>query len=167
MSDSEAIVLELAPLPREQTGPFLILGVDKDADAEQVEAQWARRVIWARKGQIAVPLQDINWAREVLNDAERRVRADVASLNTDTLDQALREVAFRFGVGDNSGPAWEPRDVEKPLDDYTPPAEIPDVAALLQSITPPEAVFEVPAALRLLDEFSREPLDPWRIQLPE
>ena len=27
------IVLELAPLPREQVGPFLILGLSKDADA--------------------------------------------------------------------------------------------------------------------------------------
>jgi hypothetical protein len=167
MSDSEAIVLELAPLPREQTGPFLILGVDKDADAEQVEAQWARRVIWARKGQITVPLQDINWAREVLNDAERRVRADVGSLNTDTLDQALREVTFRFGVGDASGPAWQAYDVEKPLEDYTPAAEVPDVEALLQSIAPPPPAFEVPAALKLLEEFAREPLDPWQIQLPE
>jgi hypothetical protein len=167
MSDAEAIVLELAPLPREQTGPFLILGVDKDADAEQVEAQWARRVIWARKGQIAVPLQDINWAREVLNDAERRVRADVASLNTDTLDQALREVARRFGVGETTEPAWEPRDVEKPLEDYTPAAEVPDVPALLSSIVPPEPAFGIPPALKLLEEFAREPIDPWQIRLPE
>ena len=32
----EAVVLELAPLPREQLGPFIILGVDKDADQERI-----------------------------------------------------------------------------------------------------------------------------------
>ena len=43
---AEPIVLDLAPLPREQIGPFLLLGLDKDADKEQIEANWARRVIW-------------------------------------------------------------------------------------------------------------------------
>jgi len=45
----EPVILELASLPREQIGPFLLLGLDKDADKEQIEANWARRVIWARK----------------------------------------------------------------------------------------------------------------------
>ena len=34
------IVLELAPLPREQVGPFLLLGVEKTADKEIVEAKF-------------------------------------------------------------------------------------------------------------------------------
>ena len=33
-----AIVLELAPIPREQVGPFLLLGLDKSADKDQIEA---------------------------------------------------------------------------------------------------------------------------------
>jgi hypothetical protein len=165
MSNAEPIVLELAPLPREQTGPFLLLGLDKDADAEEAEAHWARRVIWARKSQIGIPLQDINWAREVLNDVERRVRADIGSLNTDTLDRALCEVALRFGVGETTGPAWTPCDVEKPVEDYTPPAEIPDVPALLKSIILPEPPFEIPAALKLLEEFARGRMDPWQVEL--
>lgn len=37
---SEPVVLELAPLPREQIGPFLLLGLEKDADREQIEASW-------------------------------------------------------------------------------------------------------------------------------
>ena len=49
------IVLELAPLPREQVGPFLLLGVDKTAAKEEIEANWAQRVIWARKGQVKTP----------------------------------------------------------------------------------------------------------------
>ena len=34
-------VLDLAPLPRAQIGPFLILGVDKDVDRDTLEANWA------------------------------------------------------------------------------------------------------------------------------
>ncbi len=41
----DPVVLELAPLPREQLGPFIILGIDKDATAEEIEAAWAKRVI--------------------------------------------------------------------------------------------------------------------------
>jgi hypothetical protein len=82
--EHEPVVLELAALPREQLGPFLLLGLDKNADAEAIEASWAQRVIWARKNQIRTPLGDINWAREVINDPDRRVRADLTSLNTDT-----------------------------------------------------------------------------------
>lgn len=167
MNKQEPIVLELAPLPREQTGPFLILGLDKDADAEQVEAHWAQRVIWARKNQISIALQDINWAREVLSDADRRIRADVASLNTDTIDRALADVAVRFGVAGSSGPAWTPRDVEKPVDAYTPAAEVPDADELHRSIMVPELPFELPAAVRFLEEFAREPIDPWKIERPE
>src|SRR5262245_27196963 len=78
------IVLELAPMPREQVGPFLLLGLDKSADKDQIEANWAQRVIWARKNLIKVPLEDVNWAREFVNDAEKRIRADAASFNVDT-----------------------------------------------------------------------------------
>ena len=59
--EHEPVVLELAALPREQLGPFLLLGLDKNADAEAIEASWAQRVIWARKNQIRTPLGDINW----------------------------------------------------------------------------------------------------------
>src|ERR671933_158280 len=64
----EPVVLELASLPREQVGPFLLLGLDKAADKKQMERHWADRVKWARKQQIKVPLEDINWARDVLGD---------------------------------------------------------------------------------------------------
>ena len=47
--NGEPVVLELASLPREQTGPFLLLGLDKTADKEKMEARWADRVRWARK----------------------------------------------------------------------------------------------------------------------
>src|SRR5919204_3768852 len=117
----EPFVLELAPLPREQMGPFLLLGVDKDADKEQIEASWAQRIIWARKNQIRTALGDVNWARDVLNDPARRVKADVTSLNADTAAAVLRRLTELYG-------AWQPLDVEKPLGDYVPPTEVPGAA---------------------------------------
>src|SRR6266540_3297825 len=115
------VVLELAPIPREQVGPFLLLGVDKTADKDQIEANWAQRVIWARKNQIKVPLEDVNWARETINDPEKRVRADTASLNLDTTDGVLRQLADRY-ADPRTALRCQPLDVEKPLADYTPPA---------------------------------------------
>jgi hypothetical protein len=165
MNRPEPITLELAPLPREQVGPFLLLGLDKDANAEQLEAHWAQRVIWARKNQMATQLQDINWAREILNDFERRVPADVVSLNADTIDATVRQVAERYGMGEPPGPTWEPLDIEKPLLDYTPPAEVPDADALLRGLSVPQVPEEFPAALSLLEQFAREKVDPWEVRL--
>src|SRR4051812_31241910 len=110
----EPVVLDLAPLPREQIGPFLLLGVDKDAAKEQVEAHWAQRVIGARKNMLGVALQEIHWAREAIGDPDRRVRADAASLNPDTVEGTLRRIARRYGA-DRGGPTWQPLDAEKPL----------------------------------------------------
>src|SRR4030088_2054030 len=78
------IVLQLAPLPRTQIGPFLILGVDKDANRETIEAAWAEKIKQARRGQIKTPLEDINWAREMLTNKEARIRCDAVGLNIDT-----------------------------------------------------------------------------------
>jgi hypothetical protein len=103
--EQEPVVLDLAPLPREQIGPFLLLGVEKDADQKQIEAGWAQRVIWARKRQIAIALADINWAREVINDPDRRVRADVTSLNVDTSARILARLEEQYGTLIGSGPA--------------------------------------------------------------
>src|SRR5205823_5211015 len=110
--EKEPVVLELAPLPREQIGPFLLLGVDKHAGPGEIEANWAQRVIWARKNQIGVALGDINWAREVINDPERRIRADLTSLNIDTAQGTLQRLAEEYGPG-KEGTRWQALDVEK------------------------------------------------------
>src|SRR2546421_6423802 len=111
--DDDAIVLELAPPPRERVGPFLLLGVEKDATPEEIEARWAQRVIWARKGQIDVPLENINWAREILNDPEKRLQADVTSLNLDLTDRVLARLESAGGGASACG--WRPLDREKSL----------------------------------------------------
>src|SRR5262245_51132940 len=90
------VLLDLAPMPREQMGPFLLLGVTKDCGKEQIEANWAERVRWARRNQIKTSLEDINWAREIVNDADKRVRSDASSLNLDTTEGTLRRLAERY-----------------------------------------------------------------------
>src|SRR5262245_16118758 len=157
-SPSMPVVLELAALPREQVGPFLLLGVDKTADKERIEACWAQRLIWARKGQIPTPLEDINWAREALNDPEKRVRADAASLNIDTSEQILERLRTRYAAG---GPGCRPLDVEKPLTDYTPAIPVPDPQEVRKTIPLGEVPLEIPAVAKILEQFVQQPVDPW------
>jgi hypothetical protein len=165
--NTEPVVLELASLSREQVGPFMLLGLDKDADNEGIEANWADRIKWARKQQAKVPLEDINWAREVLRDVDRRIRYDAASLNADTSDGLLRQLARRFGVdGGRAVRAWQPLDREKPLADYTPAAEVPDPKVVRAALVVPEIPEEVPAVAGLLARFAQTPLDPWALELP-
>jgi hypothetical protein len=162
-SDQEPVVLELAPLPREQIGPFLLLGVDKDAGPELIEAHWAQRVIWARKKQIRTPLGDINWAREVIRDPDRRVKADATSLNADTDDEVLAWLAAQYGALTSGGPTWKPLDVEKPLANYTLATEVPAAAEVRGSIVVPQVPEEMPTVSLLLQQFVQQPLDPWAL----
>jgi hypothetical protein len=162
----EPVVLELAMLPREQVGPFLLLGLDKAADKKDIDSHWAERLKWARKGTSKVPLEDVNWAREVLHDTERRIRADAASLNADTTDGVLAQFAQRYGVQNGqTGRLWQARDSEKALADYQPPAEVPDANAVRVALTVPEVPEEVPAVPLLLERLAQQPLDPWAIEL--
>jgi hypothetical protein len=162
---SAPVVLELAPLPREQVGPFLLLGVDKTADNAAVERNWAERLKLARRELIKVPLQDINWAREVLNDQDRRIRADAASLNLDTADGTLRDLCERFASGGPESPQRLALDVEKDLSDFSPAVEMPSIEAVRASIVVGEIPEEVPAAWSILEKYLREPLDPWGKEL--
>jgi hypothetical protein len=163
----EPVVLELAPLPREQIGPFLLLGLEKDANAEQIEASWARRVIQARRQQIKIALEDVNWAREVINDFGKRVRADAGSFNLDTADGVLRQLLKRFG-GEPGTTTWQPRDHEKDLREYTPAAEVPETGSVRAAIAVPETAEEVPFVPQLLKEVAQAALacDPWAMTLP-
>jgi hypothetical protein len=163
----EPVVLELASLPREQMGPFLILGVDKSSTRAVVEEHWADRVKWARRSAIKVALEDINWAREVLSDNDRRIKADAASINSDTSDGILANLAQRYGLeGGQATRMWQPLDSEKVLADYTPPAEIPDKSQVSETIHVPEVPQELPAAWALLQKLGGPALDPWAIELP-
>lgn len=164
--NGEPVMLELATLPREQVGPFLLLGLDKTADKEALDAHWAERLKWARKGLSKVPLEDINWARETFSDLERRIRADAASLNTDTTDGILAQLAQRYGVQQGQAVrTWEALDSEKQLADYRPPAEVPDANAVRAALVVPDAPEDVPMVPLLLEHLAQQPLDPWAIDL--
>jgi hypothetical protein len=160
-NESAPVVLELAPLPREQLGPFVILGLPKDADRDQIEAGWAERVKLARKNQFKMPLEDINWAREMVNEREKRFKFASSSLNLDTGESTLARLAESYGIRDVSRPAWKPYESERSLADYTPAMTLPDPQALGSTIAAPEVPLELPAVEQLLLQFLPESLDPW------
>ncbi len=161
---NEPILLELAHLPREQVGPFLLLGLDKAASKEDIEANWAERIKWARKQQTNLSLEEINWARELLTDPARRLAADAVSLNLDTTEGTLDALARRYGVGRNA-PAWQPLDEEKDLSGFTLPVELPDLETTRQALQVPEIPYQFPIAAALLLQLAGQPLDPWEVRL--
>jgi hypothetical protein len=166
-TSEQPVVLELASLPREQMGPFLLLGLDKTAAKAEVEEHWADRIKWARRSIIKVPLEDINWARDALSDTDRRLKADAASINSDTADGALAALARRYGLeGGQAARLWQPLDSEKSLADYSPVAEIPDAQQLREAIRLPDVPDDLPAAGELLRQLADGQLDPWAIELP-
>jgi hypothetical protein len=166
MPPGTPIVLQLAPLPRTQIGPFLILGVDKDASRETIEAAWAEKVKQARRGQVKTPLEDINWAREMLMSKDSRIRCDAVALNIDTTDGALKKLKERYqGKQQQVEIRCKPIDAEKWLADYAPPTTMPPVAEIRQMVQLPEMPHEVPAVRVMLESFVKEPIDPWQVQL--
>jgi hypothetical protein len=163
----DPVVLELASLPREQMGPFLILGLDKSSEREAVEQHWADRLKWSRRQLIKVALEDINWAREELREVPRRIKADAGSLNVDTSDAVLAGLCERFGLaGGQATRMWQPLDSEKPLADYSPPADVPDRDEVRMAIALPAIPEEVPAATGFLRQLAEQAIDPWAVELP-
>ena len=158
------VVLELAPMPREQIGPFLLLGLDKTADKSTIDANWAQRIKSAQRNQLKAPLEDVNWARDIVNDLDKRIRADASSFNIDTTEGVLHQLTERY---EKSQPAamCKPLDVEKALTDYTSPAELPDLHEARAAIVVPDVPQETPAVAACWTEFLREPLDPWQVNL--
>src|SRR5262245_6044305 len=162
----EPVVLDLASLPREQMGPFLLLGLDKTADKTTIERHWADRIKWARRNQVKVALEDVNWARDVLGDVEKRIKMDASSLNADTTEGLLTQLSQRFGLqGGQASRQWQPLDSEKPLHDYVPAAEVPDVEAVRAELQVPALPEDVPAVPSLLERLASQPLDPWALDL--
>jgi len=165
---TDPILLDLATLPREQMGPFLILGLSKTATQEEVDIHWADRVRWARRNQIKIPLEDINWAREALGDIDRRIQADLESLNADTAEGLIAALSRRYGaVGGKVMRQWQPLDEEKALAEYSPAVEIPDLAAVRATLEIPAVPEELLGGWVLLEQLAASQLDPWSLQLPE
>ncbi|MBM3994891.1 MAG: hypothetical protein FJ303_12170 [Planctomycetes bacterium] len=159
------VVLQLAPLPRTQIGPFLILGVDKDASKEVIEAAWAEKIKQARRGAIKTPLEDINWAREMLSSKESRIRCDAVAFNVDTTDGTLKKLKERYQGKTQVEVRCKPIDTEKWLADYVPPTPVPTVEEIRGIVQIPEIPREVPAVRVMLEDFVEERIDPWKVEL--
>ncbi len=159
------VVLQLAPLPRTQVGPFLILGVDKDADRETIESAWAEKIKQARRGQIKTPLEDINWAREMLMGKEARIRCDAVALNIDTTGGTLKKFKERYQGKQQAEIRCKPIDTEKWLADYAPPTPVPLVEEIRLLVKLPDIPRDVPAVRVMLESFVKEAIDPWQVQL--
>jgi len=159
------IVLQLAPLPRTQVGPFLILGVDKDATREMVEAAWAEKIKQARRGQIKTSLEDINWAREMLTSKESRIRCDAVAHNIDTTEGTLKKLRERYQGKQQVEIRCKPIDTEKWLADYAPPTAMPPLEEIRGLVQLPAIPRDVPAVRVMLENFVQEPIAPWQIQL--
>lgn len=160
------VLTELGPTPRANIGPFLLLGLDKNADKEAIEAGWAQRLIWARKGLIATPLEDINWARDMLGDRQRQWRADASTLNVDTVDRLLKQLEDQY-QGKTKVGGCQPIDVEKSLAGYNPPTPVPEIDEVRQALPVTEPPRDVPAVRAILEQFVRQPLDPWSVDIEE
>lgn len=163
MARTEPVMLELAPLPREQIGPFLLLGLPKEADQAMIDKHWSDRVKWARRNQLKISLEDVNWARDVINDKSRRLEADVASFNVDTLERQIETLVERYNSSDASSAVWQPLDSEKDLADYVPRAEVPTSDSVRTEITIPALAEEMPIGSVQLEQMVMEPLDPWNL----
>ncbi len=165
MSQGGPIVLQLAPLPRTQIGPFLILGVDKDASREEIEAAWAEKIKQARRGQLKTPLEDINWAREILMNKEPRTKADAISLNIDTTDGVLKKLKDRYQGRKQAEIRCRPIDTEKWLAGYAPATPVPTIEQCRANVQLPEIPRDVPMVQVILENFAKETIDPWKIDL--
>jgi hypothetical protein len=162
MPEDAPVVLKLASLARNQIGPFLILGVDKDAGKEAIEAAWAQRLIAARKTQTAVPLEDINWAREIITDPERRLRADAVSMSIETSAGTLRQLRDRF---QQTSSLCQPIDIEPTFTDYQPNVPAATLEEIRAQVPEPRIPREMPAVPNLLKDAVQEALDPWAFTL--
>jgi hypothetical protein len=163
MADQDTpVILKLASLPRNQIGPFLILGVDKDASREAIEAAWAQRLIAARKSQTSVPLEDINWAREIVSDSERRLRADAVSMTIESSAGTLRQLRERF---QQTSAACQPIDVEPTFVDYQPNVPVATLDEIRSQVPQPKVPWEMPAVPTLLKDAVQETVDPWAFTL--
>jgi hypothetical protein len=101
----------------------------------------------------------------MMKDKDARIRADVTSLNIDTTDGVLKRLRERFQGKRQLPQGCRPIDIEKNLADYEPPTPVPDLQEVRRNIPVPEIPHEVPAVQVILEEFMRQPVDAWDVDL--
>lgn len=142
-------------------GPYIILGIDKDADPATLPEVCARRVEAARAGELTWTEEQIVAALEVLHAPEERLESDVESFNTDIASGEVRRLARLYRV-DGGGPAWEPMDPE-------PPTELTeltfDAAGLAAEAPAPDVPLELPSVETWLTQYAAGASNPWTSEL--
>lgn len=148
-------------MTREDAGPFIVLGVDKDADTATIEAQYQARLFPARRGELTWSVSDLDWAQEQLSDAERRVAADAESWNIDNAAGDVRRLMRLYRL-ENNATSWEPLDPEPPV---TLPEPTMDMAAIMSELQMPDAPLDLPAISAWLANCGSVGANPWAAEV--
>jgi hypothetical protein len=147
---------------RELAGPYLVLGVDKDVDSDEIEAHYQSQCRAVERGECSWSIDDLEWAKQVLCDPEQRLAADRDSLNPDLASGEVQRLARLYRL-DGSPPGWEPMDPEPPIDFSA--LYVIDSNALASTVPTPDIPRELPAVKAWLDHFSAAATDPWSMEL--
>jgi hypothetical protein len=101
----------------------------------------------------------------MLTGKESRIRCDAVALNVDTTDGTLRKLKDRYQGKQQVEIRCKPIDSEKWLANYVPPTSAPPIEEIRQAVRLPEIPRDVPAVRVMLENFVKEPIDPWQVQL--
>jgi len=147
---------------RDRAGPFVVLGVDKDADATTLETHFERQRQAIQEGEALWTLEDLEWAHNELQDPKRRLTADINSLDVDLAFGEIHRLARLYCLSDDL-PGWEPLDPE-PTPEILATDSI-NIEQLVADTPQPDVPLEIPAINRWLDQFAQQVADPWTIEL--
>lgn len=147
---------------RELAGPFIVLGVDKDADEAAINNHFHLQCLAAARGELQWTQGDLEWARQLLHDSKRRLVADLDSVNADLASGEVNRLSRVYHL-DRSTPGWEPLDPE-------PPMALPDTAdfdpqAMVDGIAKTDIPVELPVIDAWLQKFAGAVTDPWTMEL--
>lgn len=146
------------PADRDDYGPFLLLGVDKDADAATVQSHCVERMRWLDEGAGRFQRADLEWAQGELADAEARLAADLNHLNPDLASGAVGRLTRLYHL-DGTPPGWEPLDPEPTP--ALPGGGIIDATFAAATLPPPAAPLDFPSLDRWAANLLHVGGDPW------
>ena len=166
----DPVVLELATLSREQIGPFMLLGLDKSADKEQIDKHWADRVKLGAQAAHQGPAAKTSTGRTRSSRTSTGASAPTRPASTPTRRTASsRKLCDRYGVGNGSpGRGCGSR--------LTTRSRWPTICPRRRCPTADDGPRrhhwssrrcreELPAVAVLLERLAQLPLDPWAFEL--
>jgi hypothetical protein len=158
----DPVVLDLAPLPKEKMGPFIILGVAKEATPKEIESAFQERLLGIQAGDFPLGEEDIHWAKERLSDPEDRLNADVVSMNAEILNSPIR----RMNKSDSEN-SWSSRDATTRFNVTIEEDLQLAIDAITKDLVVPDLEFDVSKLGRLIKESENPSWDPWNPETPE